>query len=170
MTARYIVNVAARVVVTKVAAVARSEVVLAGELGGSPRIDVRDVAIGREAPAVGGRHAGDAPALDVDAIDLVLEEDGAAGRAADRLRDRVDEVEEVMARVVGAAVVAAHERDVQEERHVARRQEVVAALPGEDGAQARRHADVVVVVLERPARVAERGADTGGGSRAATTA
>jgi len=89
----------------------------------------------------------------VDAIDLVLEEDRTAG-ALLIVSAIVSTSGRSGARIVRAAVVAAHERDVEDERHVARRQQVVAALPGEDGAQPGRHADVVVVVLERPARVA----------------
>src|SRR6185295_16290259 len=64
-------------------------------------------------------------------------------------------MEEVVLRVVRALVVTTDERDVQEERNVARRQQVVAALAREDRAEQRRHSDVIVEVGERPREVAK---------------
>ena len=135
------------------AAITPAEVVLARELRGASRVDVRDVPRRGEPLAVRRRDAAHPAALDVNAVHLVLEQDRASGRAPDCVRDGVHEVEEMMTRVVRAAVVPGDEGDVQEKRDVTRREQVVAALPREDGAQPWRHLHVVVEILERPARV-----------------
>ena len=79
----------------------------------------------------------DAPPVDLDAVDLVLEQDLAAGLGGDARHDRVDELAIVLPRIEGAASVRGDQCRVQQERHPRRWQQVVAALAGQDGAKTR---------------------------------
>src|SRR5262249_49263851 len=125
-----------------------------GESCGLPRIHVRDVSACRQPLSVACRHAGHAPAARLDAIDLVLEEERRPGPPEDA-GELADEMAVVILRVVRAAVVERHERSVEKERDIARREEVVAALTGEYRLELWRHPEMVVEILERPAEVVE---------------
>jgi phage terminase Nu1 subunit (DNA packaging protein) len=128
---------------------------LAGEARCRAWIDVGDVAARREALAVRRRDAGHLACFDVNAVDRVLEKNRAADAAGDRRSDRFDELKIVVSRIVRASIVATDERNVQQERDVARGQEVIAALAGEERAKPRWHLHLVVEVLESPPQVAE---------------
>ncbi len=127
------------------------------------RIDVRDIALRRERLAAFGPHAHDPIPLDDDLLDLRLEHQSAARPCRDLVRDAADEVLVVLLGIVSASIVAPHQRDMEEQRNLIWRQQIVASLACQHRLQAGRHAEGVIELLKRGALIAKqvRKADRG---------